>query len=404
MRQKPHMAEKMIPINEKTEKESAAAAKQNPKEKFDISQHDLIRYKKSRNKNIILGGIFVSGIIGLSAFFIYSSSGEPEVASAPIGNIVAQESQITSFDSEWFKNAADIVVSEDDIAYFSNSETDQIFRLENGKVSVLAGSEGNGYIDGTAEMAKFASPSGLAIYLDTLYVADLGNNRIRTIDLKTLEVSTLAGSGKGNYEIGSLQDGEVDTAKFKAPAALVIDEDGTVFVVDSGNNAIRVIKDGMVSTLTNTQSNPTEFLGDSSGFNNPRSIALFEDDYLLVADTSNQLIKKVNKINGEVSIFAGTGSIGITDGLLLESEFFNPSDIIVTRAGNIFISDTLNNAIRVIPKNSDSIFLLTGNGSPGFRDGTMSDALFDSPISIIEESEGAILIIDQGNKTIRRIR
>jgi flagellar basal body rod protein FlgG len=372
-------------------------------EEYELSPHEMRKRRRTRKRNLVLGASFLIASISFGAYFAISSS-QINKALSPTTvstDVIERQAEVATYDSEWFSNAVDIVITEDDISYFSNAESDQIFKLSNGIVTLFAGSEGNGLKDGTVENAKFASPSGLALQGNSLYVADRGNNRIRQINLDTLEVSTLAGSGDGNYTEGGFLDGASGIAKFDSPTALVVDEEGTVYITDSGNHAIRVIKNGVVSTLAGGEQGDIDGNSAEARFNNPSSIAIYKDNLLLVADTFNNKIKTVNRSTGDVSTFAGNGFLGLEDGKLEDAQFYNPSDIIVTRAGNIFIADTFNHSIRVIARNSDSIYVLAGSGAPGFKDGAMTDALFDSPVAIDEDSTGAILVIDRGNKTIR---
>ena len=371
----------------------------------ELSPHEMRQYLKNRRRNIVLGSLFGLGAISLSAFFLIASSQNTSVDISAVSNVINNETAtVSTYDSEWFANAFDIVIDSNDIAYFTNYELNQIYKLENGNTTIFAGFNGTGIKDGNIETAEFNSPTGLALQGDKLYIADQANHKIRVINLTNMEVSTLAGAGDKIYGEPGFSDGDALAAQFNLPTGLAVDEDGTVYVADSENHAIRKISNGQVSTLVGG------IIGDAVGpksaarFNNPKSLAVLDETYLLVADTFNNKIKKVNKITGEVELFAGNGQRDMRDGSLSNSSFYSPSDIIVTRAGNIFIADTFNHAIRVIPNASSNVYVLTGTGEPGFKDGKMSEAMFNSPIGIVEESDGAVLVVDRGNKTIRRMQ
>jgi hypothetical protein len=374
-------------------------------EEVQLTEGQKRMLQSMRRRNIILGSIFGVGAIALATVFFVGTSQNTNVALSTVSNVVNPETQVTSYDSEWFANAIDIVLDANDVAYFTNDTLHHIYKLENGKTTIFAGSGENTFEDGSAEEAAFAGPAGLAIHDNSLYVADKNNNKIRKVDLATGRVTTLAGSGNASYEPGALVDGNVNQAKFNFPSALVVDSDGTIYVADSQNNAIRKIAGDTVSTLAgNGTQGDTDALGSAARFNNPKSVAILDETTLLVADTGNNKLKTVNKITGETRTFAGNGLLDLKDGLLLQASFYSPSDVIVTEAGNIFISDTFNHAIRVIPRSSDSVYVLTGNGEPGFKDGIMAEAMFSSPIAIAEERSGAILVVDAGNRTIRRLQ
>lgn len=375
-----------------------------PEEKT-LSPHQLRQYQKARRRNILLGTIFGLGAFSLSSFFLFSTSQNSSVDISTVSNIVnSNTGTVSTYDSEWFANAFDIVIDSNDVAYFSNYELNQIYKLENGVATIFAGKNGGGLKDGDIEVAQFSSPTGLALINNELYIADQANHKIRKINLETKEVSTVAGAGDKIYGEPGFVNGPVETAKFNNPTAVAVDTDGTVYVADSENHAIRKIVNGEVSTLVGGLIGDAEGDKNSARFNTPKSIAIFDETYLLVADTFNNRIKKVHKQTGYTEYFAGNGQRDIRDGSLKNSSFYSPSDVLVTRAGNIFIADTFNHSIRVIPNASDNVYVLTGTGQPGFKDGPMSEAMFNSPIGIVEESNGAVLVVDRGNKTIRRMR
>lgn len=374
-------------------------------EEIKLTEGQKRMLQSMRRRNLILGSIFGVGAIALATVFFVGTNQNTNVALSTVSNVVNPETQVTSYDSEWFANAIDIVLDGNDVAYFTNDTLHHIYKLENGNATIFAGSGENTFEDGSAEEAAFAGPAGLAIYDNSLYVADKNNNKIRKVDLATGRVTTLAGSGNASYEPGALVDGNVNQARFNFPSALVVDSDGTIYVADSQNNAIRKISGDTVTTLAgNGTQGDSDAAGSASRFNNPKSVAILDETTLLVADTGNNKLKTVNKITGETRTFAGNGALDLKDGLLLQASFYSPSDVIVTEAGNIFVSDTFNHAIRVIPRSSDSVYVLTGNGEPGFKDGIMAEAMFSSPIAIAEERNGAILVVDAGNRTIRRLQ
>ena len=122
---------------------------------------------------------------------------------------------------------------------------------------VLAGSGIPEKADGLPEKAGFNTPYGLAVdNQGRIYVADCYNNSIRVI--ANGMVSTVAGSIKGTdlygFPMGGLVDGDADKAVFKKPRAVVGDGQGTIYVADTGNNVIRKISKGKVTTYGNTQS------------------------------------------------------------------------------------------------------------------------------------------------------
>lgn len=169
-----------------------------------------------------------------------------------------------------------------------------------GTVSKVAGNGRSGYVDGTAENAEFRMPCGIAVAPDgSVYVADghasggaiyqPGNNVIRKISKGI--VSTVAGTGKPGFK-----DGPGKEAEFNSPMALAVDPRGNIYVSDSENHCIRVIKpNGMVETIAGTPGKPgfADGSGKTAQFNGPRAIAFDGEGNLVVADLGNNRIRKI---------------------------------------------------------------------------------------------------------------
>lgn len=152
--------------------------------------------------------------------------------------------------------------------------------------------------DGPIAKAKFNEPSGLAVDEEgNLYISDRGNQRIRYMDIAAGTVATVAGGGEygpqAPYVKGDFTDGLALEARFDAPEGLAIAQDGTLVVADSLNHAIRLLRDGSVTTLTGV---PTEY-GYSDGvpyaaqFNHPTDVAILSDGRLAIADEYGNAIR-----------------------------------------------------------------------------------------------------------------
>ena len=158
-----------------------------------------------------------------------------------------------------------------------------------GAVSTLAGST-FGFADGTGAAAKFLDPTGVACDgSGNVYVADTNNNRIRRIVAATGVVSTLAGSGAYGFA-----DGLGAAAQFASPTGVACDGSGNVFVADQNNHRIRgiVAATGVVSTFAGTG---TQGFADGTGigaqFNRPQGVACDASGTVYVADTGNHRIR-----------------------------------------------------------------------------------------------------------------
>jgi len=173
-----------------------------------------------------------------------------------------------------------------------------------------------------------------------------------------VEVSTFAGScGQGGNR--DSDDGTGSSARFWAPSGIAVDEEGNLYVADSGNNRIRkVTSEGEVSTLAGSTEGYANGLGENAQFSWPRGIAVDADGNLFVADQSNHLIRKISMPAGEVSTFAGgAGEWGYAEGIGTEARFHYPSSIAIDTEGNLYVADTHNFRIRkVTPEQEVSTF------------------------------------------------
>ncbi len=260
----------------------------------------------------------------------------------------------------------------------------------NGQVVVLAGSGKPGLVDGAGLQAKFKEPRGIAVddARQVIYVADSGNNVIRRITYGGI-VTTFAGSGRED--------------DFKQPAGLAIDAAGNVYVADTGNSRIRVISpQGAITTLAGVGH---DGFGDGAAaqalFKQPEGVAVDAAGTVYVADTKNSVIRKIQ--NGLVSTVAGTGHGGYTDGAGSLAEFKEPSGISVDDAGILYVADTKNNLIRRISPNGTGVNVstLAGAGKAGLTDGDPAAAQFNQPGGIAFAS--ALYIADTANDALRVI-
>lgn len=240
-----------------------------------------------------------------------------------------------------FNHPSDIAAASDGTVYVADSLNHVIRKIAvDGSVSTLNAASNRAiqirpgeaslagdYQDGSLATAKFNEPAGLVLdSKGNLFVSDTGNQRIRYINFQAGTVITVAGStpivsnntiyDKNElYASGDYANGDALKAKFDFPKGLAVTSEGGVLIADSLNHAIR---------------------------------------YLL---------------NGKVTTIAGTMTTGETDGVEQAAEFYNPNDVLVTAQGNIVVADSSNNKIRkVVPyqlpgslENNDQVKVVSGN-------------------------------------------
>jgi len=210
-----------------------------------------------------------------------------------------------------------------------------------------------GNVDGAGTAALFSGPVGITQISDgTFYVADATNHTIRKITSGGT-VTTFA----GRAGISGASDGTGIAARFNNPTGIAADASGNIYVADTTNNLIRKISpSGVVTTLAGLAAVAGSQDGTGSGalFNQPSGLAVenrpgeFITPFLYVADTGNSAIRKITP-NGVVTTIAGLPTIGgLQDGIGTNTWFNQPKALVVSSSGDVFVADTGNAAIRKI--------------------------------------------------------
>jgi sugar lactone lactonase YvrE len=303
-----------------------------------------------------------------------------------------------------FKGPLGIAYSTDGNLYVADGSGQTIRRITpSGAVTTLAGAAGSpGTADGPCADARFATPAGIAAAADgTLYVADLYNHAIRRIDLPACTVTTVAGLAG----TPGTADGSGTSARFTGPRSIIVAASG-LFVSDYGNNTIRQIdSDGNVTTLAGTAGTQgtTDGQGQAARFRGPAGLALDATGRLVVADQANNAIRRITAA-GAVSLLAGTPTeIGGDDGTGTAARFNTPYGMAIDTSGSVFVADWLSHTVRRI-SSSGAVTTIAGQyGASGSADGQGSAARFRLPNGVAVDASGNLYIGDSGNHTIRKI-
>ncbi len=263
-------------------------------------------------------------------------------------------------------------------------------------VSTFAGDTANmyrgldsnaGYYDGPLSSARFNAPTGIAVdTLGNVYVADAFNNLIRKINVSTGMVTTLAGDTadikKGlDSNLGYI-NGAAIGAKFSNPLGVCVDDSGNVYVADTYNNVIRKIwaSTGKVTTYAGKDSSGTTFAGYANGpdsvaeFFVPVSLTIDSQGNLYVADNGNNAIREISK-SGMVSTVAGRGpdTLGYINGPIDTAEFYSLFGIAVQNSGAVFASQFANGYNAVRRCYHDTVTTYSGYDTIGFDSSALSN-------------------------------
>lgn len=271
------------------------------------------------------------------------------------------------------------------------------------QITTLAGQTGvGGFADGAANASEFHSPNSVAVDArGNIYVADTASSTIREISTNGV-VSTLAGLAESK---GS-DDGPGADAHFVNPFGVAVDQAGNVYVADSLNNTIRKITpDGMVSTLAGRAGHPgsNDGAGSAAQFRNPWGLAVDAAGNIIVADMSNDTIRKVTPAGVVTTVAGQVGKPGSADGLGTQARFNLPAAVAVDAKGNIFVADSGSDTIRKISPNGLTSIVAGLPHHAADTDADANNARFSDPQGVAVDAQDNVYVADTGNDTIRKI-
>ncbi len=323
------------------------------------------------------------------------------VPSTPSGPMV------TTYVSARFNGPAGVAADAAGNLYVADEGQRLIRKIDiNGVVTTLAGgtvspTQGYASIDGTGTSAGFADPTGLAVdATGNIYVSDNGPLAcIRKVTPAGV-VTTIKG-----FDFPTINNGAQHTNKTYVPEAIAVDGSGNIYIGDDANKLIlKVTPAGVMSTIAgNGTQGSVNGPGVSASFYSTRALCVDAAGNIYVSDSVAQLIRKINT-SGVVSTFAGTGTIGATNGTAATASFNFPGGIAVDAAGNLYVSDQTNNLIRKITV-TGIVSTLAGTGAIGANNGPAASATFYYPESITVDAKGTVYVGDgyNGNGLIRKI-
>jgi uncharacterized repeat protein (TIGR01451 family) len=270
--------------------------------------------------------------------------------------------------------------------------------------SISAGYSGDG---GPASSARLNQPfMGALDAAGNLYFSDAGNCVVREINATTQIITTIAGNGNCSYKGDG---GAATAATLNNPQGIAFDASGNLYIVDCLNNAIRRV---------DTNGTITTFVGDGTGnagynddvpanqatMNNPEAVAADAAGDLYIADTGNNAIRFVNAAGTLVTSIVGNGTYGNTGdgGPANQALLRHPQGVFLDAKRNIYISDTESARVRVVDGNS-IINTLIGSGTYGFAGdgGPALNASLTNMFQLAVDAGGDVWVTDYWNNRIR---
>jgi hypothetical protein len=312
-------------------------------------------------------------------------------------------------------------------------------------VSTVAGTGVAGYVNGKDTAAQFNFPHSIAVdFSGNLFVSDVQNFAIRKISngqvttLSDRQISNadpmfghtygvvldnqnnvyniqygliykISLSGSASIFAGNLahnlKDGQDTAARFNELMMIARDIEGNFYLPDydlQANFFIRKVSPtGLVSTLS---------LKDNTGYSSGSTpnhfyvgpIALDKNGNIYFVANGNSIIKKADPL-GNVSILAGAGNIGFTDGKGRDAQFNGVLGMICDTSNNLYVTDYGNGAVRKITPDGTVTTIAGSTAGPGFKDGKGSVAQFKYPTGIAMDKNGILYVADAGNYRIRKL-
>lgn len=303
--------------------------------------------------------------------------------------------------------------------YIADRTNNRVRKVDHaGTITTVAGQGTAGYGgDGlAATLALLSAPSGVAVSGDFLYIADSANHRVRKVVLSTGVISTYAGLplGAGGGATGG-DGGQADLAQLASPAGVAVDAAGNLFIADTAHNLVRkvTLSTGIIATVAGTP-DVSGFSGDggqatAAKLNNPGAVAVDGSGNLLVADTVNHRVRRVDATTGVIDTVAGmavtpSDHYGGDGGPGTSAKLSSPQGVAVTAGGSVVIADTGNSRVRLVAAGGQ-ITTMAGAGEPGFggEGRPAPEAQLRRPTGVAIAPDGSLYVTDTANIRVRHI-
>ena len=300
-----------------------------------------------------------------------------------------------------------------DSLYISDIGTHQVLKLTTGgQLTVVAGTGNGGFRGdgGPAGEAALFAPHGLAFDTEgRLVIADTFNHRVRRIDLRGV-ITTVAGTGTAGY---AGDGGPATAASLNGPQDVAVDRGGAILIADSYNAVVRRIDPGGV--ITTFAGSEPGLSGDGgpaikAQLNLPTAVSVSADGSVYVSDAANSRIRRI-ATDGTIQTVTGYGGgsglggagYGGDGGPADKAKAFSAMGLFSDAAGNLYISDSGNNRVRVVRNGIITTIAGTGAGGFGGDGGPAQTAVLHTPQKIVVAADGRVFVADRGNGRVRTI-
>ena len=369
----------------------------------------------------VLVGIYFSFVLAAQTGVISTIAGRTGVSGAAVRGFdgdggqataaaLALANMVNKCDPNRFEQTSHIAVDAKGNVYFTDSENQRVRRIDAAGVITTAAGSGDapqtdsrcqaiGAVNDGANAlaARLFNPADVAVRGDgSLVIADQQNNRIRQIASGAM--STIAGSGLHNFYAPGIP---ATASAMDWPSSIAIDSKGVVYFAEEHSNRIgRIGTDGKMSTVVDLDPSRFTFL-----LNKPMGIAFDRDGKLLIADTGNHRIRRLDPNTGAIVTIAGVMQGYCGDGRPAANACLDtPMDVKSDALGNIYIADTGNHLVRRIDP-AGIITTVAGTGIPARGpDGIAADkSALNYPSALAVDANNDLYIVDWQNYLIRKV-
>jgi len=311
-------------------------------------------------------------------------------------------------------NPYGLVTGPDGALYFCDIDNHVVRRidLKTKKVTTVAGSgtKGNSGDGGPALSAALGQPYEVRFdKAGNLFFVDMPNHVVKRVDKRSGRISTVAGTGEAGF---SGDGGSAVQAQLRQPHSIVFDREGRLLICDIGNHRVRRVdlKSGTIETYLGTgERKPTPDGAPIAGtpFNGPRAIDVAADGTLYLVLREGNAVYRIDPKSNRITHLAGNGQKGLAgDGGPATAAALNgPKGVALAKDGGLYLADTENHAIRRIDLNTGVITTVAGTGERG--DGPDGDPLkcrMNRPHGVFAASDGTVYVGDSEAHRIRALR
>ena len=364
------------------------------------------RFPYRRGRLWLIAGLVAVGIVteSVSAADVVTIAGTGKSGLVP-GEQVAKETPVGE--------PYGIAKGPDGALYICEIATHVVRRLDEatGKITVVAGNGTKGYSGdgGPATAAALNEPYEVRFDVNgNMFFVEMKNNLVRRVDARSGIISTIAGTGAAGF---SGDGGPATKAKLSRPHSITLDNQGNLYICDIGNHRVRIVnlESGIIDTFGGTGAGkPTPDGAPLKGtpLNGPRALDFDGKHSLYLALREGNEVYRIDLLKKTLHHLAGTGKKGFTGngGPAKLATLSGPKGIAIGPNGDVYLADTESHSIRVIRAATGTLHVLLGDGQRG--DGPDGDPLkcrTARPHGVFVDRSGNVYIGDSEAHRVRRL-